>query len=63
MRLPLDADLVIERMAEEGFLAGVALGGGHDDGAYGDGLLVAATERRTRAEIDAYVHALEKVIR
>lgn len=63
MRLPIDAELVIERMAEEGFLAGVALGAGHDDGEYGNGLLVTATERRTRSEIDAYVQALEKVIR
>ncbi len=63
LRLPIEADLVVDRMAEEGFLAGVALGGDHDDGAYGEGLLVTATERRTRNEIDAYVHALEKVIR
>jgi glycine cleavage system pyridoxal-binding protein P len=45
-------------MAEEGFLAGIPLGE-----EYGDGLLVAATERRTRAEIDAYAAALEKVVR
>ena len=63
LRLPIAADLVVERMAEEGFLAGVVLGAGHDDGAYGEGLLVTATERRTRDEIDAYAHALEKVIR
>ena len=47
----------IERMADEGFLAGVAL-----DDDYGGGLLVAVTERRTRAEIDAYVAAFEKVV-
>ena len=34
--------------------------GGADDG---DGLLVAVTERRTRDEIDAFVSALEKVVR
>ena len=49
---------VVERMAEEGFLAGVALG---DE--YGGGLLVAVTEKRTRAEIDAYAAAFEKVVR
>lgn len=58
-RLPVPAATVIERMADEGFLAGVALE--PDD--YGEGLLIAATERRTRAEIDRYVQALEKVVR
>jgi glycine dehydrogenase subunit 1 len=57
VRTPVVAELVVDRMAEEGFLAGVPL---HDE--YGDGLLVAVTERRTRAEIDAYVAAFSKVI-
>jgi glycine dehydrogenase subunit 1 len=58
VRLPVDPATVIDRMADEGFLAGITLG---DE--YGGGLLVAATERRTRAEIDAYAAALEKVVR
>ena len=58
IRTAVDPDVVVERMAEEGFLAGVALGE-----EYGGGLLVAVTEKRTRAEIDAYVAALEKVVR
>ena len=58
VRLPVSADAVVERMAEEGFLAGIPLGP-----EYGGGLLVAVTERRTRDEIDAYASALEKVIR
>lgn len=59
VRLPVEPETVVERMAEEGFLAGIALGA-----EYGErGLLVAATERRTRAEIDAYAAALEKVVR
>jgi len=53
------AETVVERMAEEGFLAGVAL-----PEEYGtNGLLVAVTEKRTREEIDRYVAALEKVVR
>jgi glycine dehydrogenase subunit 1 len=56
VRTPVSAELIVERMAEEGFLAGVPLG---DE--YGNGLLVAVTERRTRAEIDAYVNAFAKV--
>jgi glycine dehydrogenase subunit 1 len=59
VKTAVPGDIVVERLAEEGFLAGVALG--EEYGA--DGLLVAVTERRTRAEIDAYVAAFEKVIR
>ncbi|MFN2504900.1 MAG: aminomethyl-transferring glycine dehydrogenase subunit GcvPA [Acidimicrobiales bacterium] len=55
---PTRAEVVVERMAEEGFLAGVPLG---DE--YGGGLLVAVTEKRTRAEIDAFAAAFEKVVR
>ena len=48
-----------DRMAEEGFLAGIPLGS-----EYGErGLLISVTERRTRDEIDAFVAAFEKVIR
>ena len=67
VRLPLEPAVAIERMGEEGFLAGVPVG--VRDGAVVDavgedtGLLVAVTERRTRAEIDAYAAALEKVVR
>ncbi len=46
------------RMAEEGFLAGVPLGDEYPERR----LLVAVTERRTRAQIDAYVAAMEKVM-
>ena len=57
LRLPVPADVVVERMADEGFLAGIAVEAGG-----GEGLLVAVTEKRTRAEMDAYVAALEKVV-
>jgi glycine dehydrogenase subunit 1 len=59
IRLPLAADVVIDRMIDEGFLAGVPLG---DE--YGDenALLIAVTEKRTRAEIDAFATALGKVL-
>jgi glycine dehydrogenase subunit 1 len=55
---PVAPETVVERMAEEGFLAGVPL-----PADVGGGLLVAVTERRTRDEIDAYATAFEKVIR
>ncbi len=57
--VPGEPSVVIERMADEGFLAGTAT----DDGAGRDGLLVAVTEKRTRAQIDAYVSAMTKAIR
>jgi glycine dehydrogenase subunit 1 len=62
LRLPVGADLVVERLADEGFLAGVALDASYTDGRP-DGLLVAVTERRTRAEIDAFVSAFDKAVR
>lgn len=58
VRLPIAAEVAIDRMIDEGFLAGVAL----DENDYGDGLLIAATEKRTKSEIDAYVTALGKVL-
>ncbi|HEX2048257.1 MAG TPA: aminomethyl-transferring glycine dehydrogenase subunit GcvPA [Acidimicrobiales bacterium] len=57
VRTPVPAEVVVDRMADEGFLGGVALGE-----EYGGGLLVAVTEKRTRAEIDAYAAAFEKVV-
>jgi glycine dehydrogenase subunit 1 len=60
VRLPLDADTVIERMADAGFLAGISLEGAVDGGE--DGLLIAATERRTAEQIDAYAAALAKAV-
>jgi len=56
---PVPGEVVVERMADDGFLAGIPLGA-----EYGDrGLLISVTERRTRDEIDAFVAAFEKVIR
>ena len=53
---PIAPSTLIERMADEGYLAGIAL---PDD----RGLLVSVTERRTRSEIDGYLSTFEKVIR
>jgi glycine dehydrogenase subunit 1 len=62
LRLPLAADVVVERLADEGFLAGIALDTDYTGGS-DDGLLVSVTERRTRADIDAFVCALDKAVR
>ena len=64
LKLPVDATTVIERMAEEGFLAGVAVG--VESGLAtidGEALLVSVTERRTKEQIDRYVECVGKVIR
>jgi len=60
VRLPVAADTVIERMADAGFLAGISLDGAVADGTHG--LLIAVTERRTAAQVDAYAAALAKAI-
>jgi glycine cleavage system P protein (glycine dehydrogenase) subunit 1 len=62
VRLPIDAAVAVDRLADDGYLAGIALDDGYTDGR-GDGLLVAVTERRTRGEIDAFVTALDKAVR
>ncbi len=71
VRTPVPARVVVDRLAEHGYLAGVALDQlvGEDgdpsvsaaDAAHG--LLVAVTERRTRQEIDGLVAALDKAVR
>ncbi len=60
VRLPVPAAVVIERMADAGFLAGIALDDEYEGGE--NGLLVSVTERRTRDEIDAYATALAKAV-
>ena len=60
VRLPVAAATVVERMADAGFLAGIPLEGAVDDGSHG--LLIAATERRTAAQIDAFADALAKAV-
>ena len=54
---------LIDRLVEEGYLAGVPIRAGFEASAYDGGLLVAATERRTRAEIDGFAAAFEKAVR
>jgi len=63
LRTPLQADLVVERMLEEGFLAGTVVEEGFIGTHYAGSLLVAATERRTRTEIDSFVAAFDKAVR
>jgi glycine dehydrogenase subunit 1 len=71
VRLPVPGRLAIERLADEGYLGGLALAdlvGDDGDGSLGGhdavfGLLIAVTERRTRAEVEGFVRTLDKVVR
>ena len=71
VRLPITGRVAIERLADEGYLGGLALAdlvGDEGDGSVdahdaGHGLLVAVTERRTRAEVEGFVRTLDKVVR
>jgi len=71
IRTPIPGRVAIERLADEGYLAGLALadlvGDDGDGSVAGDdavhGLLIAVTERRTRAEVEGFVRTLDKVVR
>lgn len=60
VRLPISAEIVCERMAEKGFLAGLPLCA--VEKAHENDLLVAVTEKRTRTELDAYVTAIKECV-
>jgi glycine dehydrogenase subunit 1 len=47
-------------MAERGYLAGIPLGTDYPE--FPGGLLIAVTERRTRAELEGYAAALREVM-
>ncbi len=56
VRLDAPVDRVLERCAERGIAAGYPLGREYPE--YRDGLLIAITERRTKAQIDELAEAL-----
>jgi glycine dehydrogenase subunit 1 len=60
VQLDAPVDKVLERCAERGIAAGYPLGREYPE--YEDGLLVAITERRTRAQIDDLAEALGAAI-
>jgi glycine dehydrogenase subunit 1 len=63
LRTPVEPEVLIERLLPEGFLAGTVVDEGFAGTTYEGCLLVATTERRTRAEIDAFVAAFDKAVR
>jgi len=58
--LPVDSEGVINAMAERGFLAGISLTGDYPD--LPRNMVIAVTEKRSRAELDGYVTALKEVL-
>jgi glycine dehydrogenase subunit 1 len=60
LRLPKSPDRVLRALRKRRILGGVALG--QFDRTLRDSLLVAVTENRTRAEIDAYAEALAPAV-
>jgi glycine dehydrogenase subunit 1 len=60
LRLPQNASEVVGRMISRGFAAGFPLGRYYQG--MDDYLLVAVTEKRTKAEIDAFAKALQEVL-
>ena len=60
LKLPKSPERVVARLARQRILAGVPLK--RFDRQLGDCLLVAVTEKRTRAEIDAFADALGKAV-
>lgn len=56
VRLPVPIKPVLEKMAQQGIVAGYNLGQSYPE--LQDCLLVCATETRTDADLDAYMHAL-----
>jgi len=63
IKTPVAPETIVERLVEDGFLAGVPIRAGFEQTAYDGGLLIAATERRTRSEIDNFAVAFEKAVR
>jgi glycine dehydrogenase subunit 1 len=60
VRLEAPAQVVLDRCAEQGVNAGYALGGDYPE--FGEGLLIALTERRTRGDIDRLADVLAAAV-
>jgi glycine dehydrogenase subunit 1 len=58
IELPKPATTIVEVLAKENIVAGVALG--EDFPELGDALLMCATETKTRADLDRFVDALRR---
>ena len=62
-RARVDGEVLVERLLDAGYLAGIPLREGFEGTDAEGGLLVAVTERRTRAEIDGFARAFAGAVR
>jgi glycine dehydrogenase subunit 1 len=60
VKINKNADVVVEKMIDKGFAPGFPLGRFYKG--MSNYLLIAVTEKRTKQEIDQFVHALEKAL-
>lgn len=63
VRTPIAPELVIERMLDEGFLAGIALTEGFDGSDIHGSLLISVTEKRTAREIEEFADLMKRVVK
>jgi glycine dehydrogenase subunit 1 len=61
LRIDAPVEAVLDRCAERGIGAGYALGSDYPE--FADGLLVALTERRSKADVDKFAEVLEEAIK
>jgi len=60
IELPIDADIIVEKMFQAGILPGVSLGRFNKD--WSKFLLVCVTEKRNKKEIDNYINNLNEIL-
>lgn len=63
VRTPIPPETVVERMINEGFLAGIPLNSGFEGSNIHGSLLVSVTEKRTAREIERYADAMQRVVK
>ena len=63
IKTPIAPETVVDRMVEEGFLAGIPLTSGFEGSDVHGSLLLSVTERRNAREIDRFVDAMQRVVK
>lgn len=63
IKTPIPAEDLVDRMLEEGFLAGIPIRNGFEGSDAEGSLLISVTEKRTAKEIEAFVDALQRVVK
>ena len=63
IKTKMPSEVLVNRMIEEGFLAGIPVLQGFESSDVYDSLLISVTEKRTRRQIEDYARALERTLR